>query len=105
MKYLIRLKKKEYCSYCHWLENTQNVNIEMEIDDSIIDVKWYLYQAMKEKYPNLKFYGQYHKVYEKLPNGWKRLNGTLTAPNGYYWASNGKSFFDKNIERALIYEN
>ena len=99
MKYLVRLMRKGYCSYC------RIVNVEMEIDDSIVDVKWYLHQTMKEKYPNLIFFGQYHKVYEKLPNGWKRLNGALTAPNGYYWASNGKSFFDKNIERALIYEN
>ena len=103
MKYLIRLARKGY-GYYGLVNNDQIVNVEMEIDDSIVDVKWHLYQTMKEKYPNLVFFGQYHKVYEKLPNGWKRLNGTLTEPNGYYWASNGKSFFDKNIERALIYE-
>lgn len=41
---------------------------------------------------------------DTLPNGWKRLEGAKNAPNGYYWASNGKSFFDKSFESALIKE-
>ena len=46
------------------------------------------------------------KVLDKLPKGWARLpTGNLTtAPQGYYWASNKKSFFDKDYKSALIKE-
>ena len=46
-------------------------------------------------------------IFEELPPGWERLpTGTMTtAPAGYYWASNKKSFFDKDYQSALIKDN
>ena len=43
---------------------------------------------------------------DKLPKGWERLpTGALTtAPAGYYWASNKKSFFSSKYKSALIKE-
>lgn len=32
-------------------------------------------------------------VYEKLPEGWQILNGSLTNPIGYEWINNCKSRF------------
>lgn len=39
---------------------------------------------------------------ETLPKGWMRLKGALTAPRGWYWASNRKSPFSGEREVALI---
>lgn len=41
---------------------------------------------------------------EKLPEGWKRTKGTMTQPNGWYWANNGKSIFSGERETALVKE-
>lgn len=72
----------------------------MEFDKEITD-KYAFYRKMKEQYPDLILISC-EKLLKELPNGWKKLEGTLTAPNGYYWASNGKSFFDGTYERALV---
>jgi len=59
------------------------------------------------------------KTYENLiPKGWRRLNGTLTEPNGCIWIHNGKSLFEKGengktlrkskvliVDRELFEEN
>lgn len=42
------------------------------------------------------------KVYDEMPVGWKDIIGALTAPLGYKWICNGKSFFSKERETALL---
>lgn len=42
------------------------------------------------------------EYYEKAPEGYKELKGALTAPNGYRWYSNGKSYFDKDRDTVLV---
>ena len=39
---------------------------------------------------------------DKMPEGWKEIDGAKTAPNGYVWISNGKSIFSKEYEHALL---
>ena len=111
MKYLVRMfeRKEGYWRYrgvyekpYYSPESIKNHFFEVEVEDTMD--KYDFYKKMEETYPNLK-YGNRYPLKDTLPNGWKKLKGALTAPNGYYWASNGKSFFDKNIERALIVEH
>ena len=42
------------------------------------------------------------KEYSKMPKGWRELIGAKTAPRGYKWISNGKSFFDKDYKQGLL---
>ena len=37
-----------------------------------------------------------------MPEGWKEINGAMTAPNGYKWIFNGKSVFSKEYKHALL---
>ena len=60
-------------------------------------------QLAKKQHPNLIFQ-DYVLLKHKMPVGWKKLKGALTAPDGYFWASNKKSFFDEHHEQALIKE-
>ena len=41
-------------------------------------------------------------VIEELPEGWKRVEGALTAPNGYIVVSNNKSRFGGDRETKLL---
>lgn len=41
-------------------------------------------------------------VENKMPSGWKKIIGATTAPKGFMWISNGKSFFDQDYKRALL---
>lgn len=98
-KYLLRMferietiGKSVYCRPHHF---------EVELDENLDELsKW---QLAKKQHPDYVFQ-DYVPLKDKLPNGWKKLEGTLTAPNGYFWASNGKSFFDEHYEHALIKE-
>lgn len=42
------------------------------------------------------------KILDSLPKGWKYLDGATTAPNGFRWASNGKSRFSADYRHALV---
>lgn len=42
------------------------------------------------------------KKLDELPKGWRYIEGALTAPNGWRWASNGKSRFGGDYEHALV---
>ena len=42
------------------------------------------------------------KVLNELPNGWRVIEGATNAPLGYKWVNNGKSFFSKDYEHALL---
>lgn len=43
-----------------------------------------------------------HRVYEKMPKGWKEIDVAKTAPHGYKWISNGKSALFGGRRTALI---
>ena len=79
----------------------RNHYFEVELDENLDS--WSKYHFAKEKYPNLNF-GDFIPVKAELPEGWKKLDGALTAPEGYYWASNGLSLFNKKYDSALIKE-
>ena len=49
-----------------------------------------------------KFIDKGIKVLNEVPKGWRVLEGATTAPVGYKWISNGKSFFSKDFESALL---
>lgn len=44
--------------------------------------------------------------FDKLPDGWRYIDGAKTAPRGWRWASNGMSRFgrDKAYRHALVRE-
>ena len=44
------------------------------------------------------------KKLDELPEGWKRTLHTLTQPNGWYWANNGKRLLSGERESALVKE-
>jgi len=44
------------------------------------------------------------KRIDRLPEGWRYVNGAATAPNGWRWACNGKSRFKPGYEHALVKE-
>ena len=44
------------------------------------------------------------EIVEKIPDGWKILEGATTAPKGYKWVYNGKSLFSGKREKALLKE-
>lgn len=39
---------------------------------------------------------------DEAPEGWKKLEGALTAPQGYEWYSNGASRFSNEYQAALV---
>lgn len=45
-----------------------------------------------------------YPVFDKVPDGWKVLNGAVNHPKGLRWISNGKSRFGGDYERALVPE-
>lgn len=42
------------------------------------------------------------KIYHSLPEGWKKINDALTAPDGYIWIWNGKSILKKEFRHGLL---
>lgn len=42
--------------------------------------------------------------FDRLPEGWARTKGAQTAPEGWYWANNGKSLFGGERKSAPIKE-
>jgi len=38
-------------------------------------------------------HGHGARYLDEVPEGWKKIEGALTAPKGYEWYSNGKSRF------------
>lgn len=43
-----------------------------------------------------------YDVIDKLPDGWGKIDGALTAPKGYTWVNNKKSLWDKDYQQAII---
>lgn len=41
---------------------------------------------------------------DKLPDGWRCVDGATTAPVGWLWANNGESRFGGSYESALVKE-
>lgn len=50
----------------------------------------------------IKHNGHEVPVFDKLPEGWRILEGATTAPRGYRWIDNKKSFFSKEHRMAFI---
>lgn len=100
-KYLVRMIKREWRGHTYG-QNIKKYNFEYEIKDDT-NANDVLYHLSKKDHPNLEYCG-YSPVKDTLPDGWKRTEGTLTAPNGYYWADNNKSLFSGDREVALIKE-
>ncbi len=44
-------------------------------------------------------------VYDTVPRGWSEIKGAQTAPRGYKWISNNKSYFGGERKQALVKEN
>lgn len=44
------------------------------------------------------------RVLDALPEGWRYIEGALTAPTGFRWACNGKSRFSPGYRHALVME-
>ena len=42
------------------------------------------------------------RVLDALPEGWRYIEGALTAPTGFRWACNGKSRFSPGYRHALV---
>ena len=42
------------------------------------------------------------QIYDTMPEGWKVLQGALTAPCGTTWINNGGSIINKTMETALL---
>lgn len=41
-------------------------------------------------------------VLDHVPDGWRRIDGAMTAPVGYTWYSNGKSRWGGERKTALV---
>lgn len=44
-------------------------------------------------------------VYNNIPSGWAEIKGASTAPIGYIWISNNKSYFSGERKQALLKNN
>lgn len=44
-------------------------------------------------------------IFNEMPKGWRVLKGTLTQPNGYVWACNGKGLFEKDENGNRLYKH
>ena len=42
------------------------------------------------------------KIYNELPNGWSIKKNATTAPIGYVWISNNKSYFSNEYKSGLL---
>ena len=42
------------------------------------------------------------RVLDALPEGWRYIEGALTAPTGFRWACNGKSRFSPGYRHVLV---
>lgn len=42
------------------------------------------------------------RTLDQIPKGWIKLWGATTAPKGYSWYCNGKSWFSGEFECALV---
>lgn len=45
------------------------------------------------------------KIYYTMPEGWDFIKGATTAPTGYKWICNKKSFFSGERKQALLKVN
>lgn len=61
--------------------------------------------ATQEKNKKIKEYAKQHNIniYKTIPEGWKKLNGCLTAPCGTTWISNMAEFRSGNRKRGILF--
>lgn len=60
--------------------------------------------ATETKIRKIKEYAKEKNVdiYKTIPNGWKKLNGCLTAPIGTVWVSNMELFRSGNFKKGIL---
>lgn len=60
--------------------------------------------ATQEKIRRIKEYAIKNDIdiYKEIPQGWKQLDGCLTAPRGTVWISNMASFRSGNLKQAIL---
>ena len=63
--------------------------------------------ATEEKNKKIKEYAIKNniQIYKTIPEGWKELNGCLTAPIGTVWISNIATFKSENRKRGILLIN
>lgn len=63
--------------------------------------------ATEEKNRKIKEYAIKNNIdmYETIPQGWKVLDGALTAPRGTVWISNMALFKSGNLKRGILFAN
>jgi len=63
--------------------------------------------ATEEKNKKIKEYAIKNniQIYKAIPEGWKELNGCLTAPIGTVWISNIATFKSENRKRGILLIN
>ena len=89
------------------LGNKEFNTLAKELDDALgigdISLSQELLVSDEEEKPEMlnKSWSK-EDVIEELPDGWKRVEGALTAPNGYIVVSNNKSHFGGDRETKLI---
>lgn len=61
--------------------------------------------ATEEKKRKIKEYAIKNNIdmYKTIPQGWKVLDGSLTAPIGTVWISNMESFKSGNLKRGILF--
>ena len=42
------------------------------------------------------------RVLDALPDGWRYIDGALTAPTGFRWACSGRSRFSPGYRHAMV---
>lgn len=60
--------------------------------------------ATQEKIRKIKEYAIKNNIdmYETIPQGWKMLDGCLTAPRGTVWISNNESWKSGSLKHAIL---
>ena len=77
---------------------------KMKLDTAIKIIPKKYYDNITEVILKDRADGVYYTIRldNPMPDGWKEINGAMTAPNGYVWIFNGKSVFSKEYEHALL---
>lgn len=62
-----------------------------------------MYKRVEERDGKVYVNGRYlGEVLNELPEGWRYIEGAITAPRGYKWAWNVKSHFGGEYKQRLI---
>ena len=92
---------KEYFKRTDDIEN--NYTTDRKIKGNEPNTEWKTpSRSGNEKYTVDYFKEKGVEVRDTVPEGWQKLEGATTAPNGYEWYNNGKSRFGGEYKNALV---